>query len=149
MAVLKRTFTKWSEDKAARLAAALAYYTVFSLAPLLIILIAIAGLVFGQQAAQGQIESHIQGVVGPETAKAIQTMIQNASNQRSGIIATVLSVVTLLFGASGVFNELQDGLNTVWEVMPRPDRGFRGMLHDRLGSFIMVLGIAAILLLSM
>lgn len=149
MAVLKRTFIKWSEDKASRLAAALAYYTVFSLAPLLVILIAVVGFVFGQEAAQGHIEAQIQGVVGPETAKAIQTMVRNASNPRSGIIATALSVVTLVFGASGVFNELQDGLNTVWEVMPRPNRGFRGMLRDRLWSFLMVLGIAAVLFVSM
>ncbi len=149
MAVLKRTFTKWSEDKASRLAAALAYYTVFSLAPLLVILIAVVGFVFGQKAAQGHIEAQIQGVVGPETAKAIQTMVRNASNPRSGIIATALSVVTLVFGASGVFSELQDGLNTVWEVTPRPDRGVGGILRDRLWSVLMVLGIAAVLFVSM
>ncbi len=149
IAVIKETFANWREDKASRLAAALAYYTVFSLSPLLVIVIAITGFVLGRRAAEGQIVGQIQNAVGATVANTIQTMIQNASNPRAGVIATVLGIVGLVFGASGVFNELQDGLNTVWNVMPRPDRGIRGTIRDRLWSFAMVVGIAFLLLLSM
>ena len=101
--LLKRTYAKWNEDHAPGLGAALAYYTVFSLAPLLLIVIAIAGLVFGQEAAQGQILGQIQGLVGEESAKAIQSMIEEARKPAAGILATVIATVMLLFGATGVF----------------------------------------------
>jgi membrane protein len=147
--VLKETAKDWSEDKAARLAAALAYYTIFSLAPLLIIIIGIAGLVFGRQAVQGQLVGQIQGVVGQQGAQLIQTMIQGASKPSSGIIATVIGAVTLLVGAMGVFGQLQDSLNTIWEVKPRPGRGFLAVVKDRLASFLMVLGIGLLLVVSL
>lgn len=147
--LLRQTISSWSEDRASRLAAALAYYTVFSIAPLLVIVIAIAGLVFGREAATGQIQMQIQSLVGPDSAKAIQTMIQNAGNMKSGLVAGALGILALLFGAAGVFGELQDGLNTVWEVKPKPGRGIMGMLKDRFSSFAMVLGIAFILMVSL
>src|SRR5438874_1307269 len=111
---LKDTFTEWSDDKAPRLGAALAYYTIFSLAPLLIIAIAIAGLIFGAEAARGQIVGQIQGMVGESGAHVIQTMIENAGKHKSGIFASIVAIVTLLVGASGVFGQLQDALNTIW-----------------------------------
>jgi len=149
--LLKETFSEWSKDNAPRLAAALAYYTVFSLPPLLLIVIAIAGLAFGAQAVQGQIVNQIQGLVGQTGAEAIQTMIAGAAIQGpgTGIIATILGLGALLFGATGVFGQLQGSLNTVWEVTPRPNRGIWGFIQDRFLSFSMVLGVGFLLLVSL
>ena len=147
--LLKETFADWSEDKATRLAAALAYYTIFSIAPLLVIGIGIAGLVLGRQAVQGQLMSQIKGAVGDQAAGLIQTMIQNTSKPSAGIAATVIGIVILLFGASGVFGQLHDALNTVWEVAPKPGRPFLRTLADRIVPFIMVLGIGFLLLVSL
>ncbi len=121
--LLKETFSEWNADKASRLAAALAYYTIFSLAPLLIIAIAIAGAVFGEEAARGEIVGQISGLVGKEGAKFIETAIENANKPREGTIASLVGVAILLFGASGLFAQLQDALNTIWEVQPKPGRG--------------------------
>lgn len=148
-ALLKDSISEWLEDRAPRLSAALAYYTVFSLAPLLIIVIAIAGLVFGQEAVQGQIVEQIGHMVGKGSAKEIQTMIQSAHNPTSGVIGTVVGIVVLLFGATGVFGELQDSLNTVWDVSPKAGGGIWGMIKDRFLSFTMVLGIGFLLLVSL
>lgn len=149
LALLKATWTEWNEDKASRLAAALAYYTVFSLAPLLIIVIAIAGLVFGHDAAQGRIVEQIEGLVGGDGADAIQAMLENANQPAAGVTATVIGVVTLLFGATGVFIQLQDALNTIWEVAPKPGQGIVNFLRNRFLSFSMVLGIGFLLLVSL
>lgn len=147
--LLKETFTEWNNDKASRLAAALAYYTIFSLAPLLIIAIAIAGAVFGEEAARGEIVEQIQGLVGKEGAQFIQVAIENASKPNQGTIASIISVVVLLFGASGLFAQLQDALNTIWEVQPKPGRGLVGILRDRFLSFLMVLGVGFLLIVSL
>jgi len=147
--LLKETFAEWNKDKVSRLAAALAYYTIFSLAPLLIIVIAIAGSVFGEEAARGEIVGQIQGLVGKDGAEVIQTAIQNASRPAAGTIASVVSIVVLLFGASGVFAELQDSLNTVWEVQPKPERGLLNIIRSRFLSFSMVLGIGFLLIVSL
>ncbi|HEY9882794.1 MAG TPA: YihY/virulence factor BrkB family protein [Thermosynechococcaceae cyanobacterium] len=148
--LLKETFQEWQEDKAPRLAAALAYYTVFSLAPLLIIAIAVAGAVFGEDAAQGEIVGQIQGLVGREGAKVIEDAIENANKPESGGgIASLISIVVLLFGASGVFAQLQDALNTVWEVQPKPGRGIWSFIRQRFLSFSMVLGIGFLLMVSL
>lgn len=149
LALLKETFAEWNNDKASRLAAALAYYTIFSLAPLLIIAIAIAGAVFGEEAARGEIVGQIQGLVGFEGAQFIQTAIENASKPQTGKIASIISVVVLLFGASGLFAQLQDALNTIWEVQPKPNRGLWGIIRDRFLSFTMVLGVGFLLLVSL
>ncbi|HEX5688735.1 MAG TPA: YihY/virulence factor BrkB family protein [Roseiflexaceae bacterium] len=148
--LLKETFTDWNEDKAPRLAAALSYYALFAIAPLLVIVIAIAGFFFGREAASGAIVGQIQGLVGEQSAQTIQEMVANAAaNPSGGIIATVIGIVTLLFGALGVFGQLQDALNTIWEVQPKPNRGWLEMLKDRLAPFTMVLGIAFLLLTSL
>ena len=148
--LLKTTFSEWSADNASRLAAALAYYTIFSLAPLLIIAIAIAGLVFGRQAAHGEMVSQLEGVIGQEAALFVETMVENAGqSQNAGIMATIIGLATLVFGATGVFSQLQDALNTVWGVKPDPDRGLMGMVQARLWSFVMVLGIGLLLLVSL
>lgn len=140
--LLKDTFAAWVEDKATRLAAALAYYMVFSLAPLLLVAIAIAGAVFGEQAATGKLFGQIQGIVGTEAARLIEDAISNASRPDLSSFASVLSVVVLVFGASGVFAQLQDALNTIWHVEPPPLQGWQNVLRlisKRLLSFAMVL----------
>jgi membrane protein len=147
--VLKETFKDWREDECSRLAAALAFYTALSLAPLVLVSIAIAGLAFGQEAAEGQIVAEIGGVVGTQGAEAIQAILASARSTSGGIAATIVGVGLLFFGASGVFNELQHALNRVWEVKPRPDRGIVGVLRDRVVSFTMVLGVGFLLLVSM
>ncbi len=148
--LIKDTATEWNEDKVPLLAAALAYYTVFSLAPLLLIAIAIAGFFFGEEAARGEIIGQIQGLVGKEGAETIQAMIQNANRPGSGsTIATITGVVILLFGASGVFGQLQVALNTIWEVKPKPGNGIKSFLQSRFLSFAMVLVIGFLLLVSL
>jgi membrane protein len=148
--LLKETFQEWQDDKSPRLAAALAYYTVFSLAPLLIIVIAIAGAVFGEQAARGEIVSQIEGLVGEQGAQVIQTAIENADRPNAnGGVASLISVIILIFGASGVFAQLQDALNTVWEVKVKPGRGISSFIRKRLLSFAAVLGIGFLLLVSL
>lgn len=147
--LLKETFVEWNTDKASRLAAALAYYTIFSLAPLLIIAIAIAGAVFGDDAARGKIVEQIQGLVGRDGAQFIETAIESADKPRTGSIASLISVVILLVGASGLFAQLQDALNTIWEVQPKPGRGIVGIIRDRFLSFTMVLGVGFLLLVSL
>lgn len=147
--LLKETFTEWNNDKASRLAAALAYYTVFSLAPLLIIAIAIAGSVFGEEAARGEIVGQMQGLVGRDGAEVIQTAIQNANKPNTGSIASIISIAVLLFGASGVFAQLQDALNTIWEVQPKPGLSIINIVVSRFLSFTMVLGVGFLLLVSL
>ena len=148
--ILKKTASDWMEDQAPTLGAALAYYTVFSLAPLLIIAIAIAGLVLGQEAAQGQIFEQLRGLLGEESGKAMEDMVQSASAKpATGVVATLIGVVTLLFGASGVFGQLQTSLNTIWEVQPKPGRGVLGILRDRILSFGFILVIGFLLLVSL
>jgi membrane protein len=147
--LVKETFAEWSRDKASRLAAALSYYTIFSVAPLLIIAIAVAGLVFGREAAARQLAAEAQGLLGPQAAEAIQGMLQSAGKTGAGIVATAVGVGTLLLGASGAFAQLQDALNTIWEVKPKAGRGVRGMLRDRFLSFSLVLAIGFLLLVSL
>lgn len=147
--LLKEAFSQWQADKAARLAAALSYYTIFSLAPLLVILIAVAGLAYGQQAAQNQVVGQIEGLVGAQSAQVIQSMLAAAQDQSAGILATIVGVVTLLFGATGLFSQLQEALNTVWNVEPDPDRGVWGVIKARFLSFLMVLVIGFLLIVSL
>jgi membrane protein len=146
----KDTISEWSEDKVPKLAAALAYYTAFAIAPLLVIAIAVAGLVFGQEAATNQIGQQVSGLLGPTAGEAVNGMVAAASARQGGsIVATIIGVITLLFGASGVFGELQDSLNTIWEVQPKPGLGFFATLKKRFFSFTMVLGVGFLLLVSL
>jgi membrane protein len=147
--LLKQTGKEWSEDKVPRLGAALAYYTVFAIAPLLIIAIAIAGLVFTKSNVQDQVIAQLRTLMSDDAAGAIQEMLKNAGQPKAGIIATIIGIVTLLFGASGVFGQLKDAMNTIWGVQPRPGRGIMGIIKDRFLSFTMVLGIGFMLLVSL
>lgn len=148
-AVLKEAGAEWVDDKASQLGAALAFYSILSLAPLLVIAIAVAGFVFGEQAARGEVVEQIEQMVGSQGAEAIQTMLANAHRPNAGITATVLGVLTLLFGASGVFGQLRDSLNTIWEIKPPKETGIWPFLRDRFFPFMLVLGTGFLLLASL
>lgn len=147
--LLKDTFSEWQEDKAARLAAALAYYTIFAMAPLIIIVLGIIGYLFGRDIVSSYLIEQAHGLVGAEGAKIIQSIIENASQPTSSVVATLIGIVTLLLGALGLFGQLQDALNTVWGVAPKPGRGIWGFIETRLLSFTMLLGIGFLLLVSL
>jgi membrane protein len=147
--IAKETVSQWQEDEAPRQAASLALYTLLSIAPLLILSIKVAGLALGDEAARGQISQQISGVVGAQAGQAVEAMIANARSPGQGLVGSLVGVVVLLFGASGVFGELQTSLNNIWNVKPRPGRGVAGFLRDRFFSFTMVLGVAFLLLVSL
>jgi membrane protein len=147
--VLKQTAVDWLDDKAPRLGAALAYYAVFSIAPLIVIVIAMAGIWFGHEQAQHQILNQLSGMVGEQGAQGIGSMLESVQKPREGIIASVLAIVTLIFGATGVFAQLQDALNTIWEVKPKPGRGVWGFIRHRILSLAMVFAIGFLLLVSL
>ena len=147
--LLKEAFRQWQQDKASLLAAALAYYTVFSITPLLVIAIAIAGAVFGQDNARGAILEQINELVGNQGAQAIETALNNANQPQLSSVASTISVVVLLIGASGVFAQLQEALNTVWNVKAKPNGGIWQLIRKRLLSFGMVLAIGFLLLVSL
>ncbi|HYO49950.1 MAG TPA: YihY/virulence factor BrkB family protein [Chloroflexia bacterium] len=145
--LVRDTFKDWSEDKAARLGASLAYYTIFSIGPLLVIVISIASIVFDD--AAGQVAATISRMIGPDAGDIVKQTIENANKGGGNIIATGIGIVTLLFGAAGVFGQLKDALNTIWEVAPKPGAGIIGMLKDRFLSFTMVLGTGFLLMVSL
>ncbi len=149
LSLLKATFDKWNKDHAPRLGAALAYYMVFSLGPLLLILIALVGLAWGQAAAENQLVETLQSTVGPQGAQFIQAAIAGASRPREGLLASAIGLVTLLLGAIGVFVQLQEALNEIWGVTPRPHLGWQALVRNRLLSFGMVLVIGLLLLVSL
>ncbi|HEC22442.1 MAG TPA: YihY/virulence factor BrkB family protein [Chloroflexi bacterium] len=147
--LLRETFREWSRDNASQLGAALAYYTALSLAPLLILVVVIASTILKDNAIQSEIVAQTRNAMGEDAARVIQTILQNAHMSGSGILATVISIGMLMFGASGVFGQLKSALNTVWEIEPRPDRGVKGILKDRLISFAVVLEAGSLLILSL
>lgn len=147
--LLKDTAVQWQEDEAARLAASLALYTLLSIAPLLILCITIAGMVLGDEAARGQISTEIGSLVGPQAGAAIEALVANAQQPSATAIGSIVGIAVLLFGASGVFGELQAALNKIWNVKPKPGRGIKGVLRDRFFSFSMVMGVAFLLLVSL
>jgi membrane protein len=153
IALIKETFYYWWQDNVPRLAAALAYYTILSTAPLIVISVAVAGLAFGQQAVQGQLAREIRGLVGAAAAQAIQALIQGAHEPATGVIATILSIVALMVGASSVVIELRDSLNLIWGVPPPPDstpgRDVIRLLKERFLSALAVMGAGCLLLLSL
>lgn len=152
--LLKETVDEWLDDNASSRAAAVAFYTLISLAPLLLIVVAISGFVFGEQAANGELYNQMRGMMGDESAKMIQATIENArENMKAGFIASIVNVGVLLFGATGVFAELQDALNSMWGVAAKKDEKTKttilNYLRKRLLSFAMVLVIAFLLLVSL
>lgn len=148
-ALIKRTGSGFMEVKAPRLGAALAFYTLFSIAPLLVIAVSIAGLLFGEEAARGQLGAQLNQVLGEVAGKAVEAMLVAANKPRAGVLASILGVVTLLIGSTGFFVELQDALNTVWNVKERPGSVVKSLLRQRLLSFGFVLGMGFLLLVTL
>lgn len=148
--LLLDSVTSWLDDNASRLSAALAYYTVFSMAPLLVVVVFIIGLVFGEEAARGRISGDIAGLVGPQAGETVENAIAGTARApKTGIAATVLGIGLLIFGASTVFAELKNSLNAIWGVEARPGRVVRNLMRDRVLSFSLILGVGFILLVSL
>jgi membrane protein len=146
--LLRATFIDWYEDRAQRLGAALAYYTIFALAPGLVIVMAVTGLLLGPSAEQ-HIIAQIQELIGAQGATAIAALIQNARGETLGAAGTALALGSLIFGLWGVFGELQDGLNSIWGVTPKPGRRVIDIVKERFWSFAMVVGTGFLLLVSL
>lgn len=146
--LLKQSYLEWSRDNGMRLGAALAYYAVFSLAPILLICIAIAGLAFGHKAAEGRVLGTLQGVLGTHGAAAVQMLMGASRKPAKGIVAAVLGMIALLVGATGAFSELKGTLNMIWEVKPPPRGSIWEFVSSRFLGFQVVLGIGFLLLLS-
>ena len=149
--LFKQTFSEWLEDKAPQLGAALAYYTVFSLAPLVLVLLAIVGLIFRNDpgGAWNKITEQMNYFLDKSAVEVVQNIAQKAAQPNKSVLATVIGVVLALFGASGVFGQLQDALNTVWGVKAKPGAGIWGFLRSRFLSFAMVGGVCFLLLVSL
>jgi len=146
--LLRQTFNDWMAHSSQTMGASLAYFTVLSLSPLLVIAVAIAGLVFGKAAVQGLIVSEMRDLVGTAGAQTIQNILIHAKSLSSGLLASLLGLITLFFGAAGVFNELRNALNKIWNVNPQSS-GLMGIVKDELRSFGLVVGIGFLLLVSL
>ena len=148
--LIKQTVNAWLDNKAARLGAALAFYSVLSLSPLLILFLAVASEIWGGKAAQGQIVDQMSGLVGQQGAQAVQTILAAASaNKYSGFVAGLIGFASLLFSASAVFGELQDAMNLIWRVKPPASKPFLVLLRERFFSFAMVVGSGFLLMISL
>jgi membrane protein len=147
--LVKTAYREWSDASASRLGAALAYYTIFSLAPLLLIAVAVAGLVFGEEAARERLLAELGQTVGEKSLAAIREMLAHASQLRAGPLPTLGGLAVALFGAVSLFTQLQDALNTIWRVEPRPGRRWWPVVRKRFMSFLMVLALGLLLLASL
>ena len=146
--LLRTTFEEWNADNAARLAAALAYYTIFSMAPLLVIVFAVAGLFYGREAAQGRLLVEIERyITNRDAAQLIETAVENARVPTTSALATLVGFALLFWGATGVFGELRNALNNIWDVPPRTEDGLRGVLVNQLLTWAMVV-VGGLLLLA-
>jgi len=147
--LLKQAFLRWDQDNVSWLAAALSYYTIFSLTPLIILVIALAGFIFGEQAIQGEIERQMAQLIGERAAGIVQEIIESASQRSSGIAATVIGTLVLFFGASNVFYQLQGALNTIWRVSHAQQSWLTTQIKQRLTSIAMIFCLGFLLLLSL
>ena len=148
-AIVRGGLKGWWNDNVPRLGASLAYYTLFAIAPVIIVAIGIAGLVFGPEAVRGQIVHQVDDLIGLEGGRAVQALLQGASNHSAGVLATVIGSITFLLGATGAFLELQYALNTIWRVAPKATAGLRDFLVQRLVSFGLVVAIGFLLMVSL
>jgi len=151
--LIRDAYKEWAKDRAARVSAALAYYALFSLAPLLVIMITIAGMVYGESAAQGQIVDAISGQIGPEAALSVERLLTDVHVAGSRFFSTLASAIFLIYGATNLFSQLRDALNTMWNVRPKPRNHFLGgvveIAWDRLLGTIMVISVSIILLAAL
>lgn len=149
-AFTKDVFNQFIDDKCPKLGAALSFYTIFSVAPIIVIAISVAALIFGHNAARGELISQIEGLVGHDGARVIQTALKNAQYSHQDVVTILTGFVALVIGSTVVFVELQDSLNMIWKIKPKPGRNmFKGLIRDRLQSFAMVLGTGFLLLISL
>ena len=149
-ALIKQAVQAWSDDYAPSMGAALSYYSVFSMAPLLLIVISVAGLVFGEEAARGELFGQLAGLMGADAAKTMETLLISVNKPAQGIVSTLIGIGVLLIGATTVFGELQNSLDRIWRAPTRATSGgLWNLLHTRLLSFGMVLGIAFLLMISL
>lgn len=137
------------EDNALKLSASLSYYTIFSMAPILIIVISLVGIFFGREAVQGKVYGQVRGVIGPNAAAQLQEIIKNIEQSQFKTAGIIIGVVMLLFGASGVFTEIQDSVNRIWSVKAKPRKGWLKFITNRLLSFSLVVGLGFIMLVSL
>ncbi|MEO7522646.1 MAG: YhjD/YihY/BrkB family envelope integrity protein, partial [Ferruginibacter sp.] len=147
--LLKETFKGFSAHKVPKLSAALAYYTIFSMAPLLVVVISFCGLFLGREAVQGKIYGVLKNFIGSDTALQMQEIIKNAAISSSGNIAAIVGGITLLIGATTVFAEIQDSINSIWGLKPKPKNGLLKMLANRLLSFSVIVSLGFLLLVSL
>ena len=149
VSLFKTTYSNWSDHHAPRLGASVAFYTLLSFAPLLVLIVAVIALVLDRQTAQNGLIDEARQMIGDRGADTVKSLLMNAQKPSSGVMAGVIAFVTLLFGASGVFTELRDALNIIWDAEPKNESGFMGMLKQRLFSFGMVLSVGFLLLVSL
>src|SRR5690606_11771508 len=149
LTIFKSTFTIFMDVRGLKFSASLAYYTIFSLAPLLVLTISLAALVFGQEAAEGKVFEEINGLVGNNAAAQIETMLQNVRLNEDNTLAFVIGIGTLLIGATTVFSDLQHSINRIWEIKPKPKRGWVKLMKDRLLSSSLVLSLGFLLIVSL
>jgi membrane protein len=149
VSVCRKAVSSWLDDRAPTMGAAIAYYTVFSLAPILVMVIAVAALAFGQQAAEGALFGELAHLVGPESAAAVQALLRSASGTRSGIFATAVGIGTLILAATAVLTELQSALNLIWKAPPNSGLGVWHLVRSRLVSLSVILVIGFLLLVSL
>jgi membrane protein len=147
--VVKKSFTGFSDNKVLKMSGSLAYYTVFSMAPLLILIISLCGLFLGQEAVQGRITEELSKFMGQDTAAQLQEMIKNASLAGKGKTAAIIGAITLVIGATSVFAEIQDSINEIWGLKAKPKRGWLKMLQNRFLSFSVIISLGFILLVSL
>ena len=147
--VMRCAVMEWLDHRASSTGAALAFYTLFSLAPVLVLVIAIAGFFYGAEAAQGQLLAQLRGLVGPQGAETIQAILAGAQNKESGLFATIVAFVLLLVGATTVFSELKDSLDEIWDVPPPKESGFWNLVRTRLLSFGLILVLGFLLMVSL
>jgi membrane protein len=147
--LIKQTYKEWETDRASMLSASLTFYMLFALAPMLVIIIAIAGMFFGEQAMRGEIVTYVQDIVGHEVAKSLEFIIENAKLADQGFIFTALSVLIFLFGASQIFTNLKVVMNNVWDVKHQPFKKIKKVIHSRFISVLFVLGLGLFVVLAL
>ncbi|MGN6267498.1 MAG: YihY/virulence factor BrkB family protein [Ginsengibacter sp.] len=147
--VLKKSFKGFSNDRITKMSSSLSYYTIFSMAPLLIIIISLSGLFLGQDAAEGKIYDQLSNFIGSNAASQLQTMIQNASLSGKSKFAAIIGIATLIVGATTVFAQIQDTINYIWGIKPKPKKGWLNFLKNRFLSFSVIIGLAFLLLVSL
>ena len=147
--MFKSSFKGFSDDKVSKLGGSLAYSTIFSMAPLLVVIIALCSIFMGQEAIQGKIYGELEKFMGHNTALQLQDLVKNAAIHGKGVLASIIGVITLLLGATGIFAEIQDSVNTIWGLKPLPKSGFLRILRNRLLSFSLIVSLGFLLLVSL